>query len=53
MNKWLVDLGDHTEIWNTRKLNRYYTKEINHTEYKNFEDWLSDMTRMALVTAII
>lgn len=50
---YIVDKGNECVVWTERKLKRYYAREIDHTEYATFEDWMWDMMRSGLVTEII
>lgn len=55
--KYIVDCGDRCVVMTERKLRRYYNKRIENNValcgYPSYDDWLMDMCRMALVTAII
>ena len=51
--KYLVDMGDRCHVWNEGKVQRYYAREIDHTEYPSFDDWMWDMMRCGLVTEVL
>lgn len=47
-----VDMGDHTELWSYRAVEAFYRNNIDHSEYKDFEEWRIDMERQGLMVLI-